>query len=217
MRYPFGRILIFAKAPHPGQVKTRLIPALGAAAATRLQVEMTDMTVRKIAHSALAPVQLWCAPGPDHPLFDTLRTQYGVTLHTQAGGDLGERMANALSAALADSRFAIALGTDWPLMDGGVVSEVCAALMDGIDAAVVPAEDGGYVLLGLRRYDERIFTGIEWGGSDVMARTRLHLDALTWRWKEWPPAWDLDRIEDLRRAQAAGFFSWLAPMQNSSP
>lgn len=216
MRYPFGRILIFAKAPRPGQVKTRLIPALGVASATRLQIEMTVMTVQKIACAALAPVQVWCAPSTEDPLFVALRNEHGVTLHTQAGEDLGARMANAFSAVLTDAHFAVALGTDWPLLDAVVVADVCAALLDDTDAAMIPAEDGGYVLLGLRQYDERIFNGIEWGGSEVMARTRERLDALRWRRREWPLAWDLDRAQDVRRAQAAGLFLWLKTMEDST-
>lgn len=211
MRYPSGRILIFAKAPLIGQVKTRLIPVFGAQAATRLHAEMLQLTVHAVSNADLAPVQLWCAPDTSHPMFHTLRREYGITLHTQLGVDLGARMASAFAAALQDTQFAIALGTDWPLLDPATVTEACVALVEGHDAVLMPAEDGGYVLLGLRRYDEHVFEGIAWGGADVMQQTRERLTALQWHWREWSPTWDLDRPDDVRRAQAMGLFSWLSP------
>jgi rSAM/selenodomain-associated transferase 1 len=211
MRYPSGRILIFAKAPRAGQVKTRLIPEFGVQAATRLHEEMLQATVRSVSNADLAPVQLWCAPDTHHPMFHTLRREHSVTLHTQDGIDLGARMAQAFTVALHDASFAIALGTDWPQLDLVTVAETCAALVDGDDAVMVPAEDGGYVLLGMRRYDGHVFEGIGWGGADVMQRTRERLATLQWRWREWPSSWDLDRPEDVRRAQAIGLFPWLPP------
>lgn len=211
MRYPSGRILIFAKAPRPGQVKTRLIPVFGVQAATRLHVEMLQATVRSVSNADLAPVQLWCAPDTRHPMFHALRREHSVTLHTQDGIDLGARMAQAFTVALHDASFVIALGTDWPQLDPVTVAETCAALVEGDDAVLVPAEDGGYVLLGMRCFDKHVFEGIAWGGADVMQRTREQLTALQWRWREWPTSWDLDRPDDVRRAQTMGLFSWLSP------
>ena len=72
MRFPAARILIFAKAPIPGQVKTRLVPLLGAAGAARLHSELVKKTVQRVQRSALAPLQLWCAPSIEAPLFDSL-------------------------------------------------------------------------------------------------------------------------------------------------
>lgn len=209
MRFPTGRILIFAKAPIPGQVKTRLIPELGVEAATRLHVDMVLVTVRTVSSAALAPLELWCTPDGRDPMFQGLQREFDLALCTQDGSDLGVRMALAVSTALREASFAIVLGTDWPLLDPVTLAEACAALIDNQDAVLVPAEDGGYVLLGMRRFDHRVFEGVVWGTSDVANQTRDRFTSLNWCWREWPPAWDLDRPEDVRRAQLMGLFSWL--------
>lgn len=108
-------------------------------------------------------------------------------------------MYRAASRVLNAGRWPILVGTDCPLLDRSVVLQACAALEQGHEAVVGPAEDGGYVLLGLRRISPRLFTGIEWGGDRVLARTRETLEALGWCRRELDTLWDLDRPDDLRR------------------
>ena len=75
---------------------------------------------------------------------------------------------------------------------------------------LIPAEDGGYVLLGLKRWDAQLFTDIEWGANQVLSVTRARLAALNWRWQEFPALWDVDRPEDYLRLRESGLMPELA-------
>ena len=204
MRFPAARILIFAKAPLPGQVKTRLVPLLGAAGAARLHSAMVAQTVRRMQAAALAPLQLWCAPSAAAPLFEELKQTNTLELCEQRGADLGARMLHAFTAALQSAEIAVAIGTDWPALDPGVIATALQRLQQGDDAVLGPAEDGGYVLLGLRRVDTRLFEDIVWGSDQVLAQTQERLRQLQWQWSELPMSWDLDRPVDFERALNAG-------------
>ena len=195
MRYPDARVLVFAKAPIPGEVKTRLIPALGAEAAADLQARLTRRAVEMAVSSNVAPVEIWCSPDDQHPSFRAL----GLPRRIQRGRDLGERMADGFHASLAHSRFAILIGTDCPAMTGDYLRDAAERLAHGEDAVLGPAEDGGYVLIGLRRYDPRLFAGIAWGTAQVLSATRARLAQSGCHWHELPYLWDVDRVEDLER------------------
>jgi len=203
MQFPAARILIFAKAPIPGQVKTRLIPMLGAEAAARLHGELVQQTVQRVQASALAPLQLWCAPGIEDPLFDNIKIAGALELYAQHGADLGARMLHAFTAALQHAQYAVAIGTDWPALETEAITSALQQLQLGDDAVLGPAEDGGYVLLGLRRTDPRLFNDIAWGTAQVLAQSRERLRQLQWNWSELPTSWDLDRPADYKRALAA--------------
>ena len=204
MRFPSAHILIFAKAPIPGQVKTRLVPLLGAAAAARLHHALVAQTVQRVQASALAPLQLWCAPSTEVPLFDELKQNVGLELYAQRGADLGARMLHAFTFALQSAEMAVVIGTDWPALDPEMIATALQRLQHGDDAVLGPAEDGGYVLLGLRRVDARLFTDIAWGSAQVLEQTRERLRQLQWQWSELATSWDLDRPEDFKRALRAG-------------
>ncbi len=204
MQFPAARILIFAKAPISGQVKTRLVPLLGAEGATRLHGEMVQNTVQRMHASALAPLQLWCAPSVDGPLFDNLKSSFNLELHEQRGVDLGARMLHAFTEALQSAEVAMCIGTDWPKLTPDLIATALQRLTQGEDAVLGPAEDGGYVLLGLRKVDPRLFAYIAWGGAQVLAQTRERLRQLQWQWSELPTSWDLDRPADFERALHAG-------------
>lgn len=204
MRYPRARILIFCKPPIPGQAKTRLIPALGAQCAADLHAELARATLMQTVHSDLAPVELWASAEPEHVFFQYMRATFGCELRHQHGNDLGARMAHALETTLVDAEFAVLIGTDCPALDTDYLAQACTALADGADAVLGPAEDGGYVLIGLRRFDPTVFAGVTWGSPTVLAQTRRRLADLEWSMQELSVLWDVDRPEDLRRLQEAG-------------
>jgi len=199
-RFPLAALAIMAKAPVPGQVKTRLISAVGAETAARLHAALLRKTGREMLRANLCPVRLWCAPDTGHPEFAALQS-LGAALKTQCGGDLGARMARAARESLDTAEQVIVIGTDCPALDHGYVESAIVALMRGDDAVVGPAEDGGYCLLGLKRVDDELFRNMPWGGERVLEETRRRLDKLRWRWSELPPLWDVDRPEDLRRLE----------------
>ncbi len=205
MRFPDARILLFAKAPEPGRVKTRLIPAIGADAAAGLYRQLLEATVERIVASRLAPLECWCAPDSGHPVFDGLRARHRIDLRVQQGGDLGARMEAATTDALGRCGGPVLLvGGDCPGLDGGHLARALGALGEGDDAVIGPAEDGGYVLLGLRRSAPDLFRGMPWGTDQVLPETRRRLGLLGWRWSELAPLWDLDRPADLERYRSEG-------------
>jgi len=201
MLLPDARILIFAKAPEPGRVKTRLIPALGPQGAADLQARLLADTVGRLVTAEVAAVELWCSPDPDCDPFPELAHRYGLGLRQQRGEDLGARMLYAAADALARGSAVILVGTDCPLLDGAYLRRALAAL-DDRDAVLGPAEDGGYVLLGLRRAVPALFSDFPWGTDRVAAITRDRMTALSWDWEELSILWDLDRPEDLGRYES---------------
>lgn len=191
-------ILVFAKAPLAGSVKTRLVPVLGTRGAAALHARMVRHTLRTACAAGIGRVELWCAPSVDHAFFGRCAADFGVTLAAQEGADLGARMDHAFARALMRGP-AIAIGTDCPALTVADLCDAAAALREGVHAVIAPAEDGGYVLIGLRRREPRLFSGIDWGSASVMAQTRARLAELGWTWCELAPRWDVDRPEDMTR------------------
>ena len=194
-----SRVAVFAKAPLPGAVKTRLIPALGAEGATALYRTLVERALECAVAADIGPVQLWCAPDAGDPFFHACRDRFGVRLASQCEGDLGTRMRGAFEAMLAEGGRALLIGSDVPAMTPAYVRAADAALADGRDAVIGAAEDGGYVLIGLSLLAPALFEGIEWGGPEVMRATRSRIERLGLRHLELPVLWDLDRSEDLSR------------------
>ncbi|MBI4293847.1 MAG: TIGR04282 family arsenosugar biosynthesis glycosyltransferase [Betaproteobacteria bacterium] len=197
-----ARVAVFAKAPEPGEVKTRLIPALGAAAAAELQRRLIERTLEAALAAGIGPVELWCSPDASHPFFLDCARRYAIALAVQGGVDLGERMQLALDALLGAGERALLIGSDIPALTPQYLREADSALAAGCDAVLGPAEDGGYVLIGLRRSAPSLFAGMRWGGSDVCEQTRARLAQVGMRYRELAVLWDVDRPEDLPRLEA---------------
>ena len=186
-------IAIMAKAPIPGLTKTRLIPSIGAHAAAVLQERLTERTVATALAAAVGPVTLWCAPDPSHPSFRELVTRHAVTLKRQPPGDLGARMLAAFAAGPA-----LVIGTDCPAFTSEISCNAAKALQTA-DVVLIPAEDGGYVLIGARGAHPQLFAGIGWGTPTVLAETRARIAALDLACVELDPLWDVDTEADLAR------------------
>jgi rSAM/selenodomain-associated transferase 1 len=121
------------------------------------------------------------------------------SLINQVGEDLGQRMSYAVTTGLNEYRYVILIGADCPNMSTDYLKQAVIALSNGADAVLGPAEDGGYVLIGLRRTIPCLFDGLPWGTDKVLEMTRDCLRRVGWSWKELPVLWDLDRPEDLSR------------------
>ncbi len=203
--YPQSRLLVFAKAPIPGRSKTRLAGKLGARGAARLQARLTRHTLNTASHAHLAPLQLWCAPNSMHPFFAACRRDYPLALHRQHGADLGRRMHHALLHALRGGRSAVLIGSDCPAFTPAVLKNAFAALDEGADVVLVPALDGGYVLVGVRRRAAaRLFQGIAWGSGRVLSQTRSRLRQLQLKCVELPALADIDTPVDYRKMKRMG-------------
>jgi hypothetical protein len=169
---PRTSIAILARAPVPGLTKTRLIPSIGAHAAAKLQEAMTERTVLMALAARIGPVTLWCAPDPSHAAFRELAAQHKITLKREPEGDLGARM---LAAFGADPTLVV--GSDCPALKPEHFEAAAAALGEA-DVVLIPAEDGGYVLIGARAPQPGLFSGVSWGTATVLAETRARIAKL---------------------------------------
>jgi len=192
-------ILVFAKAPIPGQVKTRLVPHLSDDGAALLHRRLAEHAIATAVESGVGRVELWCAPDRMHPFFGDCAARFGVPLHRQAEGSLGTRMAAAARDALNRARCAVLIGCDCPALGPEHLQRAVASLAAGNDAAVVPAEDGGYVLLALASFHESLFEGIAWSTDAVLAQTTERFERLGMRFELATPLWDVDRPADYAR------------------
>jgi uncharacterized protein len=182
------RILVFAKAPVAGRVKTRLIPALGADGAAALARDMLERTLSEALASGLE-VELVGDPDPAGWYRGP-----PVRLSAQGPGDLGARLARAAARTRPPM---LLIGTDCPELDRARLAAAAAALAR-VPAVLIPALDGGYVLLGLARSHPSLFEGIAWGGPEVAAATLARLRALGWPVEVGAPLRDIDSPADLR-------------------
>ena len=180
------RIIIFAKAPVPGEVKTRLIPALGAKGAAELAERMLAATCREAVAAAVGPVELCLSGVP-------VGIPAGVGVTDQGEGDLGERLWRA--AARADLPLLL-IGTDCPGLDRHRLRAAAESLRDH-DAFLHPAEDGGYALLGLNRLAPSLFADIAWSTDTVARDTVARVTALDWSLHVGETLRDIDEPEDL--------------------
>jgi len=195
-------IAVFAKVPQAGAVKTRLIPAIGAVAAADLQRRLIDVTLAKAQALGDVDVNLWLAG--DTTCYLPAR---GLTWASQQGADLGARMAHAFVVTLARARACVLIGTDCPALTTTHLQQAFDEL-DRNDVVIIPAEDGGYVLIALKTPQPKLFEDIQWGGPTVMQATRARIEAAHLRAAYLAPLPDLDTPEDLARARAAG---WIEP------
>jgi rSAM/selenodomain-associated transferase 1 len=183
------RIVVFAKAPVPGHAKTRLIPALRAVGAAQLAESMLLRTCREALAAAVGPVELCLAGHPDWrgPV------PAGVECSEQGEGDLGDRL---WRAAMRTGPPLLFVGTDCPDLDRDRLATAAKRLRDH-DAVLHPAEDGGYVLLGLARLDPSIFSGIAWSTGTVARDTIARIRALGWSLHIGETLRDIDEPADL--------------------
>jgi rSAM/selenodomain-associated transferase 1 len=186
-----------------GEVKTRLAPLLGAQGAAQLHERLVERALATAIESRVGPVELWCAPDESHPFFSRCAARFGARLRRQEGDDLGARMRHAFEQGLGESRAMLLIGSDCPALSAADLG-VAARALEGHEAVFVPAEDGGYVLVGLTQPRSDIFESMPWGKPSIMEETRARLERGGVRWTALPALWDVDRPEDYARLQAAG-------------
>lgn len=193
------RLILFAKAPIPGYAKTRLIPVLGPVGAARFHQGLVEHSLQTLCRTG-ANVELHYSE--PHPLFLRLSRRYGCELQEQIKGDLGQRMIAAMRLKPGP---AIITGSDCPSITSAMILR-CIGELTRTDVVTLPAEDGGYGLIGLREprnaATQQVFTGIPWGTSEVMACTRKALSQSGLVLGELGTIWDIDTPEDLARWRA---------------
>lgn len=190
-------IVIFAKAPNPGDVKTRLIPTMGAEVAAMLHAALVERALQT-AVATKYDVELCCTPDALHAFFDECAEEFDCTISEQASGDLGARMLHAMQDVLADFDSVVVVGADCPSVTKAHIQRAVQTLVEA-DVVLIPAEDGGYVLIAARRLVSSMFDGIQWGTSEVLVQQRAALEAAGLSFTELDTLWDVDRPEDLAR------------------
>ncbi len=207
----FGsHILIFARYPEPGKAKTRLIPALGPVGAARLHRRMTEKAVAT-ARAGLASSRevgariLVCCTGAPPGAF---RAWLGEDLlyAAQPSGDLGIRMGRAFKSALRHGAPALAIGSDVPAITPAILAQAFESLHDH-DVVLGPAGDGGYYLIGLKRFNPELFSGIEWGTGEVWNQTCHVLSRQGLKVARLPVLSDVDRPRDLPPLRGDSLFA----------
>ena len=201
------RIIIFAKAPHPGAAKTRLTPALGEQGAALLAAVMLAHTIDKALVAAVGPVELCVSPDPNDAQWHDVVLPADIAVTEQGDGDLGARMARAAQRGLTRDDAVLLIGTDCPELSIVQLRDAARALRD-VDSVIHPAVDGGYVLLGLTRSDPSLFSDIAWGTDGVARVTLDRLAELGWSTHVGAVVHDIDEPEDLVRLPEA----WLAAL-----
>lgn len=194
MKYPDACIALFARVPVAGQVKTRLIPALGEAGALHLHEHLLARILGVLQQQTLCAAELWLDTAGTHPLVAAC----GLPQHLQQGDDLGARMAHAAAATLQRYRRVLIIGTDTPTLDAPYLEQALQALDQGNDVVLGPAFDGGYVLIGLADTPRPVFDAIAWGTEQVLQQTLSAVAAAGLRCHVLEAQPDVDRPEDLR-------------------
>jgi len=194
-RVPDARLVVMAKHPARGRVKTRLAASLGARAACSLyRAFVLDLAARLRALPYHVTWAYWPATAPFAALVR------GARCRPQEGNDLGERIVRAVAAELAEGPGPVlVIGADAPHVPAGSLAEAAEALAEGAELVLGPAADGGYYLIGLRAPAPGLFTGIAWGGAGVLAATLARAARLGLRTHLLPPTFDVDDAADLAR------------------
>jgi uncharacterized protein len=191
------QLIVMAKAPLPGLAKTRLIPALGVDGAAQLAARLLEHTLHQARAAQLGNVILACVPDTAQAAFAAQARQGGVMLAAQGEGDLGARMQRQFERAFVQGAArVIVIGTDAPALDAALLRRAADALATD-DAVFLPAADGGYALIGLRRVLPLLFDAMPWSTSAVMATTRERLSQAAVRHTELPVVHDIDEPVDL--------------------
>lgn len=191
-------LMLFARAPIAGEVKTRLAAALGPVGAARLYRAFLEDAARVYAGPGWAPV-LYADLDPDAP---SLVSLFGEPWRreAQAPGDLGRRLTEAFRAEFArGASCALAVGSDHPALARRSLNELLEALSRGSDASLIPARDGGYCAIALSRRAEpaAAFDGIPWSSKDTFAETLGQMKKRGLSVAVLDAAYDVDRPEDL--------------------
>lgn len=198
MKKNLNKLLIFTKSPVLGEVKTRLQPEYSQEQSLALHEKLLLNTLSLTESLNDLDIELCCTPNRNTLFFLDCENRFPITLSDQQGDDLGERMAFSLSVALQTYGKVIIVGTDCPAIDGKYIEQAVQALEEH-DAVIGPAADGGYVLLGLRKFSIELFKDISWGSEVVLTQTKKVLNDLSWSYHELGIMHDIDRPEDLHR------------------
>lgn len=168
--------------------------------AADIHCELTHQTYKTLCQVTTDRLELQIAGDPQHPFF--IQTPFNPThLSLQVAGDLGDKMRLALNQQIKNHQAVVLVGSDCPVFTPDIIENAFTELeKKSSDVVLVPAEDGGFVLIGCNRLlPEDLFQGITWGQDDVLERTKKRLEYKGLELSLLPMLWDVDHPEDVLR------------------
>jgi len=199
---PNPALVIFAKQPVAGKVKTRLAKHCGEQTAADIASLLVTETVKLCAQVWPGPKILYCWPDSDHDLFRTLSGKYDVNLArqcSQCSGSLGGKMFDALLCESKRYGCAAVMGADVPHCSEKILRQAYGLLSAG-KSVIGPASDGGYYFIGMHHPDKRIFEGLNWGGESVFEETINRASEIGISFDKLNTLQDIDDWQDLVNA-----------------
>ncbi len=197
-------VIVMAKAPVAGTVKTRLIPTLGADGACALYRRLLHHTLTHAA-AYTHELHLHVSPDADHPELQALAAAFNAQLSVQCQGDLGARMQQAFTQL---GTPALLIGSDCPFLDAEQLRRAEHSLQHS-DITLTPSDDGGYVLIGLNRVHAAPFSHIAWSTPQVLTQSQRACQRSGLSLALNPNLWDIDDGADLQRLRALQKFDSL--------
>lgn len=198
MNRPHQRCLqVFAREPRAGQVKTRLIPSIGADAAKKVYCQLLEDTLEQVRLADVDHRELWIDREPESAYIRQLAERYSLQPRVQIEADLGGRMADAFAAGLAHADNVILIGSDCPELSPTYLNDAFGRL-ETHDVVFGPTVDGGYILVGLKQVDPGLFSAVGWSRPDVLQCHRDYLGRNGKTFSELPIRHDIDTAEDLK-------------------
>lgn len=188
---------IFAKAPLPGAVKTRLAVDIGEVQACAVYLSLLTRTAAN-TQSSQRDTELWCSPDKHHPELQRLALENNLTLTNQCDGDIGERMLYALKEGLKEHQKVVLIGSDCPVISAGYINQAFDAL-DESDVVFGPVEDGGYVLIGCRQLHGALFNDVEWSSINTLKQNIQAVERCGLRYALLADLWDVDDVVGYER------------------
>jgi len=188
-------LVIFVKAPLPGDVKTRLIPALNPSEAAELYQCFVKDIVRSMQQIKGVTVQLAYQPHAKTP--NPSWTGFSLPYFRQEGQSLGERLYRALTSAFQDrAKRVVIIGSDSPTLPTTYVAQAFRMLKQ-CDVVLGPATDGGYYLVGMSRLCPNLFDQVSWSTEEVFGRTFSNAQKYGYSLRTLPAYFDIDTVQDL--------------------
>lgn len=200
-------IILFAREPVLGTVKSRLSSALSPNDTLTLYEKLLIQAINTSSHCTDAETQLFGTPSIDHPLFKSYAQSHQLSLRVQSSGDLGERMTNAAENMLRTYKRVAIIGSDCPFISQSYI-EAAFNKLNKSQLVFGPATDGGFVLVACATSGllDKIFTGVVWGESSVLESVLENATAENISYDLLPPLQDIDRPEDLELLEQVTWF-----------
>lgn len=199
-------LIIFAKAPLPGKVMTRLGKSIGMRQASAIYKRMLYRLIGRLVAGHDYSIELWCSPDTKHPFFRKCSREFDIDLKSQHGSGLGERMMNAFRESARESAKTILIGSDIIAMDVSDI-ELTINHLDSCDVVLMPTFDGGYGMIAMKNTSPHLFMNMEWSTPGVLNKTVARVSRLGLDYRLLDTRRDVDTHKDYIAMSRAAYIS----------